>query len=145
MIAIKPTEEKDLTAIYQMERRKGIKEFIQPYRMKEHREALRSDKVEHLSVFDQKNHLIGFVLLNGIQPKATKIELKRIVISDPGKGLGTQVLKMIHERCFKNHLCKEVGLDVFKHNQRALSLYLKMGFVITEATDELYILTCNAT
>lgn len=47
-----------------------------------------------------------------------------------GRGLGTKTMECIEEYC-KNKDIESIGLHVFGHNKRAVSLYNKMGFETT--------------
>ncbi|WP_436956788.1 GNAT family N-acetyltransferase [Staphylococcus sp. AS1337] len=47
-----------------------------------------------------------------------------------GQGLGTKTMKRIEEYC-KDKDVETIGLHVFGHNKRAVSLYNKMGFETT--------------
>jgi RimJ/RimL family protein N-acetyltransferase len=57
--------------------------------------------------------------------------LFRIVIGEKdcwGKGYGTEATRLVVEEAFERHLCSEVRLEVFRHNQRAISAYERVGF-----------------
>ncbi|WP_261793555.1 N-acetyltransferase [Staphylococcus xylosus] len=47
-----------------------------------------------------------------------------------GKGLGTKTMECIEEYC-KDKDVESIGLHVFGHNKRAVSLYNKIGFETT--------------
>jgi RimJ/RimL family protein N-acetyltransferase len=77
------------------------------------------------------NRLIGTTALTdfvGLQPPSA---LFRIVIGEKdcwGKGYGTEATRLVVEEAFERHLCGEVRLEVFRHNQRAIAAYERVGF-----------------
>lgn len=71
----------------------------------------------------------GHVILRGIQSVDRSVELKRIVISEPGQGLGSMVLRAIMSKVFDELGAHRLWLDVFEHNARARHVYRSMGFV----------------
>jgi diamine N-acetyltransferase len=71
----------------------------------------------------------GYVILRGIQSVDRSVELKRIVISEPGQGLGRVVLRAIMSKVFDQLVAHRLWLDVFEHNARARHVYRSVGFV----------------
>lgn len=82
-------------------------------------------------VFDNKD--IGYLWLHIFDgKKEKKCFVYDIKIKDTyrGQGLGTKTMECIEEYC-KNKDVESIGLHVFGHNKRAVSLYNKMGFKTT--------------
>ena len=71
----------------------------------------------------------GFVILRGLRSINKCIELKRIAIAEPGRGLGRQVLARIMDMAFNEMSAHRLWLDVFEHNARARHVYRSVGFV----------------
>jgi RimJ/RimL family protein N-acetyltransferase len=71
----------------------------------------------------------GYVIMRGLASPNRNIELKRIAIADPERGLGRRVLAAIFEEVFDKLGAHRLWLDVFPHNQRAQHLYQSVGFV----------------
>jgi RimJ/RimL family protein N-acetyltransferase len=72
---------------------------------------------------------IGHVILQGIVSVNRSVELMRIVISEPGKGLGRMVLEAVLSNAFDELFAHRLWLDVFEHNARARHVYRSVGFV----------------
>lgn len=56
------------------------------------------------------------------------VELRRIVISKKGNGLGQQAIALMEEYCAEHLNCSRVWLDVFESNKRGIYLYQKLGY-----------------
>ena len=72
---------------------------------------------------------VGYVILLGLQDPDQCILLKRIVITQTGKGYGRSVLMQVLEKAFSEFAAHRVWLDVMEDNHRARSLYCSLGFV----------------
>ena len=57
------------------------------------------------------------------------IEIMRIVVRTPGRGLGRQILEEVIRIAFEELSAHRLWLDVFEHNARAHHLYKSLGFV----------------
>ena len=82
---------------------------------------------------EEGERVAGYVILRGLSSINHSLELKRIVISDPGKGLGRQVLPAVIDRAFGEFRADRLWLDVYEDNHRARHVYRSFGFV-EEAT-----------
>ena len=127
-IKCKPTLLKNLNKIIQMEKDVTTIDFIIPYSLKQHAYSIQDKNQLHISVYNEVAVLIGFVLLSGIEDKNNAIELRRIIVSEKGKGYGTKILEVIIEMSFVIYKCNRLWLDVFSSNKRALYMYTKHGF-----------------
>ena len=114
--------------ILEMERNFENVEFIIPYSLDRHKKVIQEKDEEHLSIFDDNDRLVGFIILAGLANENKSIELKRIVVSEKSKGHGKQAIELIKKRCFQHYLCNRLWLDVFEFNQRAIHVYEKLNF-----------------
>lgn len=60
--------------------------------------------------------------------------LFRIVIGEKdcwGRGYGTEATRLVAEEGFLRHGLRRVQLEVFRHNQRAIAAYRRVGFHVT--------------
>jgi|SRR5579862_6686758 len=71
----------------------------------------------------------GYVILRGLASANGSVELKRIVIADPGKGVGRQALQAVIAKVFREFRAHRLWLDVFEDNHRARHVYRSVGFV----------------
>lgn len=78
---------------------------------------------------EQGEKLAGYVILRGLSSINHSLELKRIVIADPGNGLGRQVLRAVIDRAFGEFRAQRLWLDVYEDNHRARHVYRSLGFI----------------
>lgn len=89
-----------------------------------------ADEDAALLVVVQDNVNVGFVLLNGLAGEDHSIELRRIIMENPGQGIGQQVIQLIKKYAFDQRDAARLWLDVLAHNKRAQHVYKKLGFVV---------------
>ncbi|MGA2630832.1 MAG: GNAT family protein [Terriglobia bacterium] len=78
---------------------------------------------------EQKGERAGYVILRGLTSINRCVELKRIVIAEPGRGVGRQVLRAIIDKGFGELSAHRLWLDVYDDNHRARHIYRSLGFV----------------
>jgi ribosomal protein S18 acetylase RimI-like enzyme len=71
----------------------------------------------------------GYAILRGLASVNGSVELKRIVIAEPGQGLGRQALTAVINKVFREFRAHRFWLDVFEDNLRARHVYRSLGFV----------------
>ena len=79
---------------------------------------------------EENGERAGYVILRGLMSFNRCLELKRIVVANPGLGLGRQVLRAILDKAFGELSAHRVWLDVYDDNYRALHVYRLLGFVM---------------
>ena len=128
-ISFKEVTESDLAFILSAEQ--GAKEgrFVGGWSRAEHHAAMRDGDVAYWLI-RVENRPVGFVILRGPRGKDGSFELKRIVLTETGKGYGRAALRLIKRITFKSLKAYRLWLDVFEHNSRARHLYLSEGFVV---------------
>lgn len=78
---------------------------------------------------EQKGERAGYVILRGLASINRSVELKRIVIAEPGRGVGRQVLRAIMHKAFGELSAHRLWLDVYDDNHRARHVYRSLGFI----------------
>lgn len=145
-ISLRPLEEKDLEIIRtwrnQEEVRKWFindKEITMEGQQKWFKDSL--DKGDEINfVIEESLGLdipIGMISLYHIDMKKREAELGRIFICVQealGKGYGAIATKMLCHFAFETYKLYAIRLQVFKDNDRAISSYLKVGFVVNKET-----------
>lgn len=129
MLNLKPTEPADLPEIVRLEHHPENTEYILPYSLSRHRQALESKDEMHLKLITGEGSLAGFVLLAGLENPNSTVEFRRIVVALKGMGHGRQAIRLVKEYCFEHLMCHRLWLDVFEDNARARQLYSSEGFV----------------
>ena len=67
----------------------------------------------------------------------------RIVISEPGQGLGRMVLRAIMSKVFDELGAHRLWLDVFEYNARARHVYRSLGFVEESVDGSLVVMSIS--
>ena len=70
----------------------------------------------------------GFVILRDIHSKDRNVELLRIVVAEPGRGLGREVLNAVMSKAFGEFGAHRLWLDTYSDNTRAQHVYRSVGF-----------------
>jgi RimJ/RimL family protein N-acetyltransferase len=127
---IRPTAESDLDFVLTAERSPENAPFIRQWSRDRHLQACNHPNERHWIVTDSatKNRA-GYVILLGVQDPDQCLLIKRIVITQKGRGIGRLTLGKILDIAFLELEAHRVWLDVMEDNQRARSLYRSVGFV----------------
>ncbi|OKH36763.1 GNAT family N-acetyltransferase [Calothrix sp. HK-06] len=128
VIRLRQTEEVDLDYILSAENNEENRQYIIPWSREKHLQAMNTPDILHLIV--QKEARVGYAILAGLTNVNNTIELRRIVITEKGKGYGKATIGMIKELAFNNYRAHRLWLDVKLQNLRAQSIYKAAGFVV---------------
>ena len=71
----------------------------------------------------------GYAFLTGLSSVNRSVELRRIAIAEPNRGLGRLVLSALMQKAFEEFSVHRLWLTVFPDNLRAYHLYKSIGFV----------------
>jgi RimJ/RimL family protein N-acetyltransferase len=103
--------------------------FILPYTRDQIIEALVSTEALHCVLVEKvSKKTIGFLLFYGLNNPHRSLELRRIVLTEKGKGYGQQAMELAKQYCFSNLAYHRLWLDVFTDNSVAIAVYEKAGF-----------------
>lgn len=129
MITLIPTSQHDLPLVVASEADDDTLPFIIPWTAERHTAAISDPDCSHLSVRCAKTgEWSGFVLLFGLSSPHRAIELRRIVCSRKGIGIGRATVRAVIHHVFGSLDAHRLWLDVKSTNSRARSLYLSEGF-----------------
>jgi diamine N-acetyltransferase len=119
----------DVPRIVALERLSESQKYVGQWSEERHRAALSSADARYFVSEDEAGALQAFVLLRGFEESSQNIELKRIVVAAPGRGVGRRILSEIIRIAFEEIGVHRLFLDVFGDNLRARHLYESLGFV----------------
>jgi RimJ/RimL family protein N-acetyltransferase len=103
--------------------------FINQWSLDEHKSALDNPDIGHWIVESASSQTPqGYVIATGLLHKIHDINLKRIVVSSRGKGIGRQALHEFNRKAFEELGAIRVWLVVHPENERAKSLYRSEGY-----------------
>jgi diamine N-acetyltransferase len=126
-LRLRPTGEEDLDYVVAAEADPDNSPFLAPSPRAEHLRFLRDPRQRHL-IAEAGGRPVGFALLR-LHPAERAVELRRLAVTEKGRGYGRAALRLAMAEAFEVHDAHRLWLDVKPHNKRALSLYRSAGFV----------------
>lgn len=127
---LRPTTPADLDFVVAAEQAAHAAGFVHLWSRDRHLQALSHPDERHWMVEDVATQVpVGYLIVLGVQDPDQCVLIKRIVISQPGKGYGRSVLVQALDQAFSEFGAHRVWLDVMEENHRARSLYRSLGFV----------------
>jgi RimJ/RimL family protein N-acetyltransferase len=118
----------DIPAILALERTPMAREFVGQWSEERHRTTLSGGDAHYYVSETEWGEVQAYAILRGIQETSRAIELKRIVVAVPERGLGRRVLKELVRIAFRELNAHRLFLDVYDDNARARHLYESLGF-----------------
>jgi len=129
-IILRNTEESDLDFVINTESQPENAKYVLQWSKQQHWAALSNEDILHLVVEDKKTKkLVGYLIVAGLKNYDRNIELKRITISEKGKGYGRETIKLIRKISFEALNGHRLWLDAIWNNHKAHKLYESEGFV----------------
>ncbi|KPQ37291.1 MAG: Acetyltransferase [Phormidesmis priestleyi Ana] len=135
-LSLLPTAISDLDFVVATEQAPENARYIGQWSKARHKAAIASSEEAHYIVtivtrsateFPQR---LGYVILTGITNPDLSLGIKRIVITQKGKGYGRQALRLAKALAFEQYGCHRLWLDVVLKNSRAKALYESEDFVL---------------
>ena len=118
----------DIPAILTLERSASARRFVGQWSEERHRATVASRGARYYVSESKPGELEAYVILRGLDEDSRSIELKRIVVGVPERGLGRRILGEILRIAFRELGAHRLFLDVFEDNARARHLYESVGF-----------------
>jgi ribosomal protein S18 acetylase RimI-like enzyme len=125
---LRPASEEDLAFVIEVEQRFRDLNLVGADDLPTHQLRM-SDPNSLYLIVEEQGVARGHVILCGLQSAHRSLELKRIVIAGPGRGLGRRAMDAIVAKVFDELAAHRLWLDVFEHNARARHVYRSAGFV----------------
>ena len=94
----------------------------------EHLRLLSDADTGYIVAEDPSGEIAGFAILRGLLSEHRQVELKRIVVRIPNRGIGKALLTEAANQAFGRHSAHRLFLDVFVTNDRARHVYENFGF-----------------
>ncbi len=130
LVRFRPTRREDLIYVMETESKKENSDYVLVWPEEKHLGVILSDDEGHYIIEDCVNgKMVGYFLLAGLKSPHNSIELRRIVISEKGKGFGKSAIELIKKMAFEELKAHRLWLDVKLYNVVAQELYLSTGFV----------------
>lgn len=125
MIELIRTTEEQLDFVMHYEALEAEEGYVIKWSKEDHLRALIRESTYHMIILEDSQP-VGYLIMN---TESDNLELMRLVISKKNKGYGTQTLEKIKSIAFNELNCHRLWLDVRMHNENAIRLYEKLGFV----------------
>jgi diamine N-acetyltransferase len=126
---LRPANPGDIPVIAALERRAESWDFVGQWSEERHLLTLSSGDARYFMCEPEPGEVHAFAILRGIQEASRSIELKRIIVATPGRGLGRAILNQLIRMVFEEFQAHRMFLDVYEDNLRARHLYQSLGFV----------------
>lgn len=127
-LLVRPTTENDLPFVVRIELQEAGSGFVTAEGFDRHIAYLADPDVGHLMI-ENGPEAVGYMILAGLTDPSENIELRRIVISEKGRGYGRAALRVAKMAAFTELNAHRLWLDVKTYNERARHLYETEGFV----------------
>jgi RimJ/RimL family protein N-acetyltransferase len=128
-ILLRPAAVADVPQIAAMERRAEMRDFVGQWSEERHLQTLSNSDARYFVSESAPGELQAYAILRGIGEASRSIELKRVVVASPGRGLGRRILHELMRIAFEDFSAHRLFLDVFEDNARARHVYESLGFV----------------
>jgi diamine N-acetyltransferase len=126
---LRPAVPADIPRIAALERTPGARQFVGQWSDERHLATLAGGDARYLISDSGSGELQAYVILRGFSEDSGAVELKRIVVAVPERGLGRRILTEVIRRSFEEFRAHRLFLDVYEDNARARHLYESLGFV----------------
>ena len=131
MIQLRPAQETDLDFVLAVESANDNRPYIGQWSREQHHAVLTDPDHRFYIVERNPDHTpVGYVILQGLTDPNRTVQIRRIAITEKGKGYGRQTLRQAKQLAFKAFNTHRLWLDVKTYNPRAQHLYQSEGFVV---------------
>lgn len=127
-LTIRRTRVSDLDFVLSAERAEDNRDYVSQQTFEEHCALADNPDVLHM-IIEHEGSPVGYTIIAGLTKQNRSVELRRIVITEKGRGLGRKALRLCKELAFEHLKAHRLWLDVIHYNARAQHLYASEGFV----------------
>lgn len=130
-IRLRRAIEDDLDFVLAAEHGPENSPFVTQWTREQHASTLGSaDVCLFLIETESDQSSVGYVIMAGLTDPNQNVELRRIVVTEKGKGYGQETLGLIKRLAFIERGAHRLWLDVKERNARARHVYESHGFVV---------------
>jgi diamine N-acetyltransferase len=117
----------DIAFIMASERLAGYEKLVGRWTKLQHRKALADGRHAYF-VARLNSDAVGFAIVRDWASPERVVHIKRVVVTQPGRGHGTALLRNLVRTIFSNTDAYRIWLGVFPENVRARRAYEAVGF-----------------
>jgi RimJ/RimL family protein N-acetyltransferase len=118
----------DIPAIMEIERQPGYERLVGRWTQTEHERNLAQPGFFYLVHDDERGVPSAFFALSGLGHHEGDAMMNRMILRDPGRGLGSRLLPPVMRLVFEGFGARKFWLRVAPYNERAIRLYHHCGF-----------------
>ena len=126
---LRPATLSDIRNIVTLETAPSARQFVGQWSEGRHQATLASDDARYFVSQTPAGELDAYAILRGFRETNGAVELKRLVVGVPERGLGRRILREVIRMAFDDFHAHRLFLDVYEDNARARHLYESLGFV----------------
>ena len=127
-MALRPTRPGDLAFVTALERDPSNRDFIGQWTDDEHAAAMRGERQRQHRVVEVDGKPAGYVITYDGRGTSPSLYVKRILIADKERGIGTCAMGAVLDDAFMQRGIEFAWLLVREWNARAQAVYRKLGF-----------------
>jgi RimJ/RimL family protein N-acetyltransferase len=132
-VRLRTTTAEDLDFVLAAECDEENSPFIGQWTREQHAAGLQDADIAHMVVESvEDGQRVGYVILTGLADRSQGIRLRRICVTEKGKGYGGEVVRLVKQLAFQELQVERLWLTVRGHNVRAQRLYESAGFLREE-------------
>jgi RimJ/RimL family protein N-acetyltransferase len=136
-VRLRHTAPADLDWVLAAEGAAENRPYVTQWTRQEHESTLGHPDTSHLIVETLAGaRRVGYVILAGLEAAREAVELRRIVITDKGRGYGRETLRLIKTMALDELRTRRLWLDVRTNNPAAKRLYEAEGFAVEGTTHD---------
>lgn len=135
-LQLRQTSASDLDYVLTAETSSANSPYIMMWSRDQHHQAMDNANVAHLILESRApakcptiSQRVGYLIMVGLQDLDQSIQLRRIVVTDKGKGIGRWAVEQVKTLAFETYQAHRLWLDVKPFNDRARALYKSAGFI----------------
>lgn len=129
MPRLEPATAADIDEIMRIERLPGNEQLVGRFERAEHEREFELPGTRYLAWRGEGGSLQGFAILQRFDNPHKNVNLRRIIVAEPGSGTGRAFLPALVDWFFECGDHNRLDLNVYVHNERAWRAYLRQGFV----------------
>lgn len=127
-VSLRPLHPEELAWLLEIEREAAAGGYVRNNDEATHREQMADSDYRYL-VVEGTGKRLAYVILRGLSDEDACIQLKRIVVAEPGGGTGQVVMRALITHVFSTLGAHRLWLDTLLDNTRSQHVYRKLGFV----------------
>jgi RimJ/RimL family protein N-acetyltransferase len=129
MPRLEPATPADIADIMRLERLPGNEWVVGRWERDEHERELGLAGTRYLAWRSEDGALLGFAILQRFDNPHKSVNLRRIIVAEPGTGIARGFLPALLDWFFEASDHNRLDLSVYLHNERGQRAYAREGFV----------------